>query len=371
MLVKRGSERRKGRDQGKTIVDNRWMNLMPFSPARMDRWTAEMSVVPRRDVAGRIVGLDGADPAIYALDGLKSICSIVPEFDELKPGAQELLDNNLQYKYFNHLVSKLVGAGLSPSVGLIAAPYDFRLALDPVARAAFFNMVQRRVEAAVYATDQPAVVVAHSMGALMFAWFLATSTDEAWRTRHIAKFISINAPFGGTPLALRALFCGEYYIPGFSHVFRAGLQFNSGILMGLPNNVGYAADVPLCPGITAGDLVLDKKNEGIADIAGSLEAWRALYDPAQLALETAIPIDVVVSEGVETIATFDPTDGAVLTTTDGDGLVTAAGLNAAFELLRGPNVTRRTVEGTNHRSIVADPRFIRYVLDELHGGTYP
>lgn len=367
MLVKRGAERVKPRD----VVDNRWMNLMPFSPSRMQQWTDEMRVEALRadlrgaganagaDLRGAIVGLRGADPSIYALDSLESVCSIVPAFDQFKPDLQELLDNNLQYKYFKHLARKFLGAGYVDGNDLVAAPYDFRLMLDPPTRTVFFEALQKKIEAATLVRGLPAVVVAHSLGALVVAWFLGTHVDEGWRAAHVAKFISVNGPYGGTPLALRALLCGEYYLSGFEREFREGLQLNSGILMSLPNRVGYGDGVPLTPALTVGDLY-DWHEPAAAE---AMEAWRSLYDPRLLSVHTGIPVDVVVSEGVETMTTF-ALDGTTLTTAEGDGLVTVAGQNAAFELLQGPRVARRVLESTNHRSIVSDPRFIRYVLDE-------
>jgi pimeloyl-ACP methyl ester carboxylesterase len=311
----------------------------------MAAWTAEMSVRARRDPASKVVvGLAGADAGIHAYDAVASICSIVPAFDRLKPATQELLDNTFQYKYFDHLVRKATASGID----VVAAPYDFRLMLDPLERCALFDRMRLRIEAAVAARGAPAVIVGHSLGGVVATWFLAAHVDEAWRLAHVAKLITLNAPFGGSPLATRALVCGEYYIPGYNRAFREGLQLNSGILMSLPNEWAFK-DVA---GMTS------------AVGEGPMEAWRALYCLEQLTLTTDIPIDVVVSEGVETMATFREDDGAARTTTDGDGLITAAGLDAALDVLRGPRVTRRVIDDTNHRSIVSDPRTIRYIVDE-------
>jgi len=352
-LCRRSELRRAvGGDTRATGVENRWMNLAPFRARRMQEWTDEMSVVAaRHPTSGRIVGLRGSDPEIVALDGLAGVCSIVPALDRLDASWQEALDNRFQYKYFGHLVAKMAGEhGYVPGEDLLAVPYDFRLVLDPGTRAAVFEALRSRIEAAVQRTGEPAVVVAHSLGGVLAAWFLSAHASDAWAARHLHKLVCMNAPFGGTPYALRALLRGEHYLPAFASRFKAGLRLNSGVLMSLPNQPLACAER-----LTAAD---------VAALAESLEARAALYEPAALWVGADVAVDVVTSVGVETMTRFRADTGAATAGGEGDGLVPAASLEAAFQVFGGPRVARLCVEGSNHVGVVGDPRLLRHIAKQ-------
>jgi pimeloyl-ACP methyl ester carboxylesterase len=319
---------------------------MPFSKARMRQWTEEMSVHACRDGAGRVVGLRSNDPAIEALDGVAGVCSIVPALERV-------YCNHLQYKYFGHLVNKLQGDGYASDIDVLATPYDFRMVLDPTERAQLFSRLKGRIEFATAAAGAPAVMVAHSLGGVLAAWFLSTYVSEAWALAHLHKLICLNAPFGGSPHASRALVYGDYYIPSYEPLFRDGLRLNSGVLMCLPNALGGAASALAC--------AERGRDEPFAE---SLEAREALFDPAALAVGSAVPVDVVVSAGVQTMTRFRADTGETVQTSDGDGLVPANSLDAAFRVFTGPRVARVVVDNTSHVSIVGDPRMLRYIQRE-------
>jgi hypothetical protein len=73
-----------------------------------------------------------------------------------EPGKERLADN--------------LGYDVSNIIGL---PYDWRLSPDKMEqRDGFLTMMRRRIEAAVATNGEPGIMVAHSMGNLIFRYFL-------------------------------------------------------------------------------------------------------------------------------------------------------------------------------------------------------
>jgi lysophospholipase III len=56
--------------------------------------------------------------------------------------------------------------------------------------------------------DEPITFIAHSMGALMVMVFLQGQTDS-WKTKYIARMISISGPWGGSAKSLKTFAVGD------------------------------------------------------------------------------------------------------------------------------------------------------------------
>ena len=67
----------------------------------------------------------------------------------------------------------------------------------------FFEAYRVLIEKAVYQNGgKPAVIVAHSMGCLVSAYFLHKQSTW-WQQQHIASFVVMSAPFEGAVTALK------------------------------------------------------------------------------------------------------------------------------------------------------------------------
>lgn len=76
---------------------------------------------------------------------------------------------------------------------------------ETIAQVGFFTNLTLLVEAAVAGNEgSKATIVAHSMGALATTFWLSRKGD-AWIDQHIAAFISVSAPWQGSPTALKGL----------------------------------------------------------------------------------------------------------------------------------------------------------------------
>ena len=397
VLVKTGQEKK--RLFKEHVIDNRWMNIAPMSPARMNLWRHDNAATLRRDgVTGVPLGITQEEEGIRALQGLQGVCNIVPEFDLLARPYQELLNNKFHYKYFGGFVDTLVATGaFQENENLQALPYDFRRVLDPHYRKEMFCDMKRMIEA----QNRPVVIVGHSLGAILFKWFLTVDVDAKWIKKHVRRFFVVNAPFGGSNTALKAVVSGEYFVPIFSKQFHSSLQLNSGIIMCFPNSYGYLPheELAIVTGAASTMSAITPMTIARHQVGDAFDAWRALYQPHldEIMEPLVVPTHIVTcTPTIETLKTFklrelrelrEPREVGVgvgvgvgggagvagvagvadveeIAYEVGDSQVSKRSLAVAYDLFNRTSMIRTTIDGCNHINIVSDPRFVQLVINE-------
>jgi len=113
-------------------------------------------------------------------EGLDAIASLAPG----SLGSSLLVGGtNTVYAWLIQWLADNLGYDVSNIIGL---PYDWRLSPDKMEqRDGFLTMTRRRIEAAVATNGEPGIMVAHSMGNLIFRYFLewlrVEMQEEAYR----------------------------------------------------------------------------------------------------------------------------------------------------------------------------------------------
>ena len=112
-------------------------------------------------------------------DDVKTGCKLRPDegldaISSLSPGGlgSHLVvgGTNTVYSWLIQWLSDNLGYDVSSMVGF---PYDWRLSPDKMEqRDGFLTLFRRRIEAAVQSNGEPGIIVAHSMGNLIFRYFL-------------------------------------------------------------------------------------------------------------------------------------------------------------------------------------------------------
>lgn len=399
VLVKQGQAHKRFFRQ--KLLDNRWINLTPFNARSVRTWKQDMAYGVRRDATtGRILGFDGyADAGIvpYDVGGTAGIKDLVSELLLLSAKQQEDLENLYQFRYFHALCEALYADGYADHKTLIGLPYDFRLVLDPDYRRRLFNTFRTYIEGAVSSVrggaGEGAVVVGHSLGAVLFKWFLsAGDVGPDWIRENVAHFVSICAPYGGAPNSIKAAVAGEHYLPFFHHVFREELQYNSGIVMCFPNRIGTMAGDVLyeLPGADGGAGGAARRRAAgperpreirmrdygdLADGGGAIafEIWRDLYEPhlADVERRVAVPTTAVLTANVATGVRFKarrlseyPYDTAY---GYGDGVVPARSLKSYRKLFAADATRELLIPNSNHAKVLSDARLCELVRRLAHG----
>ena len=342
----------------------------------MALWHHDNAATLRRtSVTGIPLGIDQIENGIRALSGIDGVCDIVPEFELLAKPYQDILNSKYNYKYFRGFIDATIATGkYEVNDNIQALPYDFRRVLDPLFRENMFHEMRRQVES-MHSKYGPVVIVGHSLGAVLFKWFLSSKVDAKWAKTYVKRLFIVNAPFGGSNTALKAIMSGEYFVPIFSKQFHSSLQLNSGIIMCFPNVHGYELEEPLA--IVNKKVVspetLEREHSGtLFQTRDAFDAWYHLYKPhMECIMETiCVPTHIVTCmPTLDTLKTFKLRevgggDVEEIASELGDGQVSARSLNVAYSLFDSSTMLKTTIDGCHHINIICDPRFAQLVLEE-------
>ena len=328
----------------------------------LERPSVSEGIASGADGVGGAAG--GLEP--YDIGGTRGVRDLVGELMLLSKPHLDEVESAYNFRYFHHICEALESRGYKDRENLIGMPYDFRLVLDPSYREWLFSTFRQWIEETD--TADGVVVVAHSLGAVLFKWFISETVNQDWIERYIHHFYSISAPYGGAPNSIKASFAGEHYIPFFHHVFRDELQYNSGIVMCIPNYLGH----------TEGDILYSvsarHKKDDIAirlrDIPElskdhlSFDMWKDLYAPHlhTVAKKIAVPMTAVITCNAATgigFRTRNITEYPYDTRYGyGDGVVPARSLKAHRRLFF-PELSREMmIDNSHHSKLLSDPRVI-------------
>ncbi|QIG60223.1 lecithin:cholesterol acyltransferase family protein [Dishui Lake large algae virus 1] len=354
---------------GRKILDNRWINIKPYSFDSVMTWKKEIGLDVIENSNGKITGMLEKNNVIgvYDMGGTKGICDVLPDLLLFNEPQQQYFENNFKFRYFHHMVKELHKVGFHDHHNLFGIPYDFRLVLDPEYRNKLFHQFQHYIETAAQKNGEKCVIVTHSLGGIMFKWFLTSMVSQQWIDNHIHMFVCINAPFCGAPFALKALLAGEYYVPFLQHIFRDEIQYVGGIIMCLPNYYAFGMDEPLWL-YEHGELTLrDYKNFIDQEKHISFRIWNDLYKPhlPTIFKKIKVPTHVIVTNGVDTPSVFKSkklTDIPKYHRFEmGDSIVTEKSLMYYQKLFERDQLRDLILADSDHTAAISDKR----VLDLL------
>jgi pimeloyl-ACP methyl ester carboxylesterase len=317
----------------------------------------------------RVIGLSEIDPQIapYDFGGIDGIRNIVPEFQLLNPSYNDILQRHFHFKYFGTLCEQLLERGYEPKKTLFGLPYDPRRLLETEYRREFFRGLRETIEQCL---EKP-TLVAHSMGGILLKWFLSDEVSPEWIQEHVGRLIVVNAPFGGTTMALRVIISGEYYVPMFHQEFKDSLQKMSGILMCLPNAAAYSMEEPLVR-IDSPARLLRLKDFMVPlhssdSLQTGIDIWRDLYLPHLPTILRPlnlgeIPCSILMGSAQPTMKRIKiKREGELPYYTqyeDGDGQVPARSLRLALDIFHGNNVSPMVFPDCSHINILSHKGFL-------------
>lgn len=92
------------------------------------------------------------------------------------------------------------------------AAFDWRLGMEELeSRDRYFTKLKRHIEQQILLKREKAVIVAHSLGALVFHYFMqwVSNGDPSWVADHVHSVVYLAAPLLGAPKAVSCLLSGE------------------------------------------------------------------------------------------------------------------------------------------------------------------
>ena len=357
---------------GKKVLNNRWVNLYPLSKKYMDRWKDDMRMEFEEDpVTRRILGYTALNEDIvpYDVGGIHGIQNLVHEFDKLTDPYRNIMEETFHYQYMFKLNNRLMELGYIPKETVIGMPYDFRTILDPVVRGAYFKSLKEVIiETYLKQGGRKLMVVSHSLGGIIFKWFLTEYVDEAFIEKYIDTLVIVNSPFGGTPNAVKACTIGDFYVPFMYPLFKDIVHRVSGIIMSLPNPLCYKeSDTFVHMEDTNETIGMSDfyKNEGI-----SFRVWKDLYRPYLDTICKPIQVrtKIVLSTENQTAKRFytkniESAPYKIDYDMNGDGLIPEKSLQYAGRVF--DNHEMLCIPRSDHVGILSHPLFLQKIEEWL------
>ncbi|WVZ60442.1 hypothetical protein U9M48_010462 [Paspalum notatum var. saurae] len=256
------------------------------------------------------------------------------------------LDPNLKLLtgYMNTLASTLEeAAGYEEGQDLFGAPYDFRYGLAGPGHpsrvgSAYLDRLRLLVESACAANGgRPAVLVAHSLGGLYALQLLARS-PAPWRAAHVARLLTLSAPWGGSVQEMLTFASGNTLgVPFVDAALVRDEQRTAESNLWLLPAPKVFGNTTLVVSRLHGGRAYSAKNmtQFLRDIGfeEGVEPYRARIRPLVEALpEPGVPVTCLVGTGVDTVERLVYGDGGFdegpeeVVYGDGDGTVNLASL---------------------------------------------
>lgn len=360
ILVRKGSEKRQLFH--KSVPANRWINIYSVTNTEIEKWRKEVSFPIKYDWNGKIKEMENIDDVYtYDFGGTNGIKDIIPEFLLLPKGYHHILDEVFRFRYFHPICDYLHKQGYVDHETLFGAPYDFRLILNPKTRKAYFRELKKLIEESCHKQNKQAIIVSHSLGGIIFKWFLSEYAGQEWVDKYIHKWICISSPFGGSYQALRTVTCGDHYVPSLRKHIQSELRYITGIIMCMPNTLLVDKEEPLLH-ITGNDkriITVNEYNKLADENMLAFQIWKDLYEPNQKFIEHKIKVstDVFIGNRKETygVAFTDRIDALPyrITKVNGDGTVSKESLLAIEKVLYKDGLREHIYPNHDHTSLLS------------------
>lgn len=243
--------------------------------------------------------------------------------------------------YYSTMIKKLTNDKHS----LFALPYDFRFSVYPQYYESLYLEFKSFFEEQFTKSQEPFIIVCHSLGGLVFHHFLSNFVDEAWISKHIQKIYFINVPFGGTEVSLFII---------LDHLYKNNLKASTGtpIISKLSNKI---KNLHLFGGLTQTlPLDIDTDIENIFENYPQVSQNYQLFKKFHLRTRNNcldVPIHIIYSTGKNTFISYRVENHSLITG-DGDGLISKRSLEYPLRAwTRNKNIQYTEIKGQDHSGI--------------------
>lgn len=309
------------------------------------------------------------------VDGIRNLCESCLVIDNVleKLNTSNTIDKVYNYRYFDTFISHLENTrGYKSRFDLFGAPYDFRKVGVREYMELYFKRLKDLIEQSYEIHRKGALLIAHSIGALIIYVFLCEYMSSAWKAKHIDRLITVSAPFGGCSVSLKTCLSGYPRLMLLKDRYFPVMHTSTGISLAFPNIYGYNDD---------NALLLDKSNRArfhVTDFTDALpEHMRAVWEGNGRDLvpvfmkNTGVPTSIVTAsqkdaELMYLYETLDKTENVepeIMAYGPGDMLIPSHSLNVhERHRLWFPNYTFHDISGTEHTKVLSDPKFLDIVM---------
>jgi hypothetical protein len=215
---------------------NEFINLNIFDKEWKDRLALKYDTISGASIDDNIDVYD-----FGGVEGIRNLCEDCDAIDSvfnywLKT---KVISSVYNYRYFDAMICRLENLGYRIYHDLYGVPYDFRKVMIPTYRKYLFAKLKELIEESYEKTSEKNIIVAHSLGCLVFYSFLVEFVDGQWKDKYIDTFISVGGPYGGCSIALKTMLSGLPRLGFLKEKYLDIMRTSTGLALALPNHLGY------------------------------------------------------------------------------------------------------------------------------------
>ncbi|XP_067929770.1 lysosomal phospholipase A and acyltransferase-like [Watersipora subatra] len=336
-----------------------WLNLELLAPYILDCTVDNLRLV--------------YDPVTKTTANRPGVYTVVPNFGD--PVPVEFLDPSRIFvsSYFAPLANALRSAGYENNRNLFGTGYDFRKAPNEM-QELYANMTAL-FEHSYDLNQKPALVVAHSLGNMVFVHFMSTKS-QSWKDKYVSGYVALSAPLGGAAKLFRLFVSGdtlgERFISAISVRPMQRTFPSSAFLLPYATEHFWPTNYPF--------IITPQRNYSATDIDALAEdmdypdmtsMWRATKDLVDVkTMHPGVPIYCIHGWNLSTPLQFTytgsmfPDSSPYVTYGQGDGTVNDVSLLGCdlWNTGKWPFDHQYVSEsGGEHMKILANKKFVNYV----------
>jgi len=314
------------------------------------------------------------------VDGIRNLCEDCQKIDFMirKIDASKTIEKAFNYRYFDSFITRLELHGYQSRFNMFGAPYDFRKVGVHEYLEVFASCFKALLETSFDINGKRAILVAHSVGALVVYIILTEFLPQSWKDSFIERFVSVSAPYGGCSVAVKTCLSGYPKLTLLKGRYMNVMSQSTGMMLAFPNTYGYKTNDTILTGLAPTDQEYCVANffEALPEKMKTIWLANAKDFIPSYMKNTGLPTTIITS-------TFDsPTDFSYvykdLANTanlepllthyaNGDSLIPKDSLTVhERHATLFPNYKFVRINGVEHTNILSDHRFHDIVMDYLN-----
>lgn len=346
------------------IFDRHWKNMFEL---KMDPKTSSLDICD--DIEVHDFG---------GVEGIRNLCDDCQSIDRVIAktiGTNNTIDKMYNYRYFDKFILQLEASGYHPRINMFGAPYDFRKIGLRDYLEIYVSRFKMLLESSYAINGKGAVIVAHSIGALVVYILLTEYLEPFWKRKYVDRFVSVSAPYGGCSVAVKTSLSGYPKLSFLKDKYLSVMQRSTGMSLAFPNEFGYTASDVILQGLSPTLQTYNVHNYQDVMPSAITDIWKdniAAFTPSYLkntGVATAIVIASLekptdrgyVYKNLGHTANIEPLSTRCVA---GDALIPRESL--ILHQKRGadfPNYTFHQFSDSEHTDILCDQRFLDMVIE--------
>lgn len=187
------------------------------------------------------------------VEGIRNLCDDCHSIDRVISkmiGTQNMIDKSYNYRYFDEFIVNLEANGYRSRIDMFGAPYDFRKIGVREYLELYVCRFKTLLESSYDINGTAAVIVAHSIGALVVYIMLTEYLEPIWKRKYIDRFVSVSAPYGGCSISVKTSLSGYPKLRFLKDKYMSVMQRSTGMSLAFPNEFGYKTGDVILRGLT-------------------------------------------------------------------------------------------------------------------------